>query len=421
MKLRYLRLLTGLVVCSLAAASAWGAQENFKLKPGGKGKVCLTCHVTFQDKLKNAFVHTPVKAGDCSSCHNPHASSHNKLLDADASKLCSRCHEMAPDKAASVHSVIAEGKCISCHDPHASENKFALRERGNKLCFGCHGSLQNAVSNAQFKHVPVEKDCLNCHRAHASVSAKFLLKDSVPLLCLKCHKTNTPLFQKQHVSYPVATSTCTSCHNAHGSGKGGILYDNVHKPVAAKMCSQCHEDAGSATPFKIKKEGNDLCRGCHSNMMNEMMLKNRLHWPVISGKGCLSCHNPHASAETGLRNAPMKKLCGRCHHDTVERIDQVEKKHAPVTNGNCTACHQPHMADSSFLLNQPVIELCHTCHDWKKHQNHPMGEKVRDRRNSNLAVLCVSCHSAHGTDFKSMMLHATVSEMCTQCHTEYRR
>ena len=156
-------------------------------------------------------------------------------------------------------------------------------------------------------------------------------------------------------------------------------------------------------------------------MMNEMLLKNRIHWPVLSKKGCLSCHNPHASKETGLRKAPMKELCGSCHQDTTDREAQVVKKHSPVQQGNCTACHQPHVSDSAFLLNQPIIELCQNCHDWKKHQSHPMGEKVRDRRNKNLAVACLSCHDAHGTDFKSMLLHTTVSEMCTQCHTEHRR
>lgn len=427
MKPRYTLLFFTLVLWFLVAAphalaqdKSKAAQDNFKLKPGAKGKICLTCHVAFQDKLKSGFVHTPVRTGECSGCHNPHASSHQKMLMADASKLCSRCHAVVPAKASSVHRVVNEGKCTACHDPHASDNKFSLLKRGNQLCYGCHNKIE-ASSKAKFKHAPVEKDCLNCHKAHASQNAKHLLTDSVPGLCVKCHKTNSPLFVKQHVNYPVASAACTTCHNAHGSGKGGILYDNVHKPVASKMCNQCHDEPTSATPFKVKKEGNELCRGCHSNMMNEMLLKNRLHWPVFSKKGCLSCHNPHASQEGGLRKEPLKELCGSCHKDSVERMDQALKKHAPVNDGNCTACHQPHASNSTFLLNQPVIDLCQTCHDWQKHNSHPMGEKARDRRNTNLAVNCMSCHSAHGTDYKSMLLHATVAEMCTQCHVEYRR
>ncbi len=423
MKKRYTLLFSG-IICLLLAGTLFAAtdkSDKFKLKADARGKVCLGCHATFVDKLKSPFVHTPVKAGACTGCHNPHASSNGKLLAADPSKICARCHSVIPAKAASVHSAIGNGKCTVCHDPHASNNKFALRQPGNALCFGCHNKMEESVSKAKFAHAPVKKDCLGCHNPHASEKNKSLLKDVAPALCVKCHKTDTPLFSKQHMNYPVAASRCTTCHNVHGSDKGGMLFNNVHKPVAAKMCNQCHEDAASATPFKTKKAGNDLCRGCHSNMMNEMFLKSRIHWPVLSKKGCLTCHNPHASSETGLRKEPLISLCGSCHDDTIDRQNRSVTKHAPVADGYCTACHQPHAADSTFLLGQGLIDLCGTCHDWQKHQSHPMGEKVRDKRNKNLSVVCLSCHSAHGTDFKNMLLAPTVSEMCTQCHVEYRR
>ena len=69
------------------------AQNKFKLKPDAKGKLCLSCHDNFKEKLKNQFVHTPVKTGECSECHNPHTSSHGKLLDEDPNKICNKCHE----------------------------------------------------------------------------------------------------------------------------------------------------------------------------------------------------------------------------------------------------------------------------------------------------------------------------------------
>ncbi len=421
MKTQYTLLFSGIVICFLLAGTPSSAADKFNLKADAKGKVCLGCHTTFVDKLKSPFVHTPVKAGDCTGCHNPHASAHGKLLAADASQICSRCHSVIPEKAVSVHSAIGNGKCTVCHDPHASANKFNLRQGGNKLCFSCHSKMEGPATNAKFKHAPVAKNCLECHNPHASGSFKSLLKDAAPSLCLKCHKQNTPLFAKQHMNYPVANSKCTICHSVHGSDKGGMVYNNVHKPVSGKMCSQCHEDAASPTPFKTKKTGNALCQGCHSNMMNEMRLKNRIHWPVLSKKGCLSCHNPHASPESALLKAPMATVCGSCHQDSIDRQNRALTKHDPVANGFCTSCHQPHASDSTFLMSQSVVELCGTCHDWQKHSSHPMGEKVRDRRNKNLTVQCLSCHSAHGTEFKNMLLAVTVSDMCTQCHTEYRR
>src|SRR6266496_4075984 len=116
-------LLSFVVSCFLAAPA--DSQDKFKLKPGATGKACLGCHVNFQDKLKSAFVHTPVKTGDCTGCHSPHAASFGKLLAADPNKICDRCHKtMIPEKARSTHKVVLEGNCAKCHDPHAANNKF---------------------------------------------------------------------------------------------------------------------------------------------------------------------------------------------------------------------------------------------------------------------------------------------------------
>lgn len=422
MNVRYKLIFFPLVACLLFAAASADAQEKFKLKPGAKGRVCLNCHVTFQEKLKSPSVHTPVKNGECSGCHNPHTSSHGKLLYAEPSEICSRCHTVIPGKSLSVHKIVAEGNCTLCHDPHASRYKYNLTKAGNELCLGCHKEIADRIAKIKFKHVPVEKGCLNCHNPHASAASDSLLKEAMPSLCIKCHKTGSPVFAQRHMNYPVAKSACTSCHSPHGSSKGGILYDNVHKPVVGKMCSQCHEEPTSQTPFKTKKEGYELCRGCHSNMMNEAFSKNRLHWPLVTKQGCLSCHTPHASAETALLKGPAMRVCGSCHEDTIARQDRAQKKHAPVKEGNCTVCHAPHSSDSTFLLKgKSVIDACGACHDWQKHTAHPMGDKSIDPRNKNIRVQCLSCHSAHGTDFKNMLLFGTVSEMCTQCHVEYKR
>ena len=400
------------------------AQENkFRLKPGAQGKICLTCHAEFQKKLKDPFLHTPVKNGNCSGCHNPHTSTHGKLLDADARVICFQCHKaVVPENARSAHKAVVEGNCVNCHDPHGATNRSNLMKAGNELCFGCHAALGESVKKARFKHAPVEKGCLTCHNPHASAKFGFLLKEEAPALCVKCHKTDSPAFSKQHMNYPVSKSLCTSCHNPHGSDNGGMLYQTVHKPVANKMCNQCHEEASSPNPLRVKKAGYELCRGCHSTMINEAFGKNRVHWPFVSKNGCLSCHNPHASAEPGLLQGSMITVCGKCHADTIERQARSQTKHAPIQSGQCTICHSPHAGDEVFILQQAsVIELCGTCHDWQKHSTHPIGEKVTDKRNKNLTLDCLSCHRSHGTENKAMLYFGTVSELCTQCHVQFKR
>jgi predicted CXXCH cytochrome family protein len=88
----------------------------------------------------------------------------------------------------------------------------------------------------------------------------------------------------------------------------------------------------------------------------------------------------------------------------------------------CTVCHAPHASDDVLLFTMSSsIDLCQQCHDYSKHSTHPIGPKVIDKRNKNLTMLCLSCHRAHGTEYKHMLPAATVSDLCTQCHVEYRR
>lgn len=415
--------------CSLSAialillvASAH-SEDKFRLKPGAKGKVCLTCHSEFAEKLKKPFVHTPVKSGECSECHNPHTSSHGKMLDREVNRICFKCHEgVMPPKARSTHQVVLEGNCARCHDPHSAANRYSLLAAGNALCYGCHKEMGEKVPKVKFAHNPVTKGCTNCHDPHASTKAAFLLKEGVPSLCVGCHKTTTPTFAKQHMNYPVGKADCTSCHATHGSDTAGMLHDTVHRPVATKMCSQCHEEAGSPNSLRTKRAGYDLCRGCHINLINEAYNRNRLHYPMVAGKGCLVCHSPHASPEKGLLKGPMAKVCGNCHSDTIDRQEKAKAKHKPVQEGKCTSCHSPHASNQALLFPQDnVIDLCGSCHDWQKHVTHPIGGKIIDPRNKNLTVQCLSCHQSHGTDYKYMLFQATISESCTQCHAELKR
>ena len=430
-----------LIPLLLVAASVAPAQNKFRLKPGAEGTVCLDCHSEFAEKLKSTFVHAPVQAGDCTGCHSPHTSAHGKLLAASPSALCATCHpNVVPDKAVSSHKVAIEGNCVKCHDPHGSSNEKLLVKVGNDLCLSCHQTLGDAIAKVKFKHLPVSSDCLSCHNPHGSDKAARLLRDPVPTLCVTCHKPDSPRFASQHVNYPVAKADCTSCHDPHGSNVAGILFDTVHSPVASKRCVQCHNAAASAEPFATRRPGFELCRGCHSAMMNETFGRSRVHWPLVDKTGCLSCHEAHASRQKKLLNVEEARLCGQCHQDTVDwqaklaererqetaaaktRVVKGALTHEPIRKGTCSACHLPHASDSGHLMRQAsIVEGCGTCHDWLKHNSHPVGTKYADTRNKNLSLDCLSCHRAHGTGYRHLIPFPEVTELCVQCHKQLRR
>jgi predicted CXXCH cytochrome family protein len=413
----------GTVIILLTLVLSSPAADNpFRLRKGATGKACLQCHVDAQEFKKQKYVHAPVKTGQCTSCHSPHASDHGALLNTVQEQLCLECHaDILPAEAVSRHTVIAEQGCTGCHAPHASKYAALLLEPAKVICLDCHGEIQKLVT-ASNVHPPAKKNCLTCHDAHVSQTADKLLVKKEPALCLGCHKATSKNFKRQHMGYPVETARCTSCHDPHGSDSKGMFSAVSHSPVIKRMCTQCHTGPNSKEPFAVKAQGYKLCQTCHNRSVNETLNSSFVHWPALSKEGCLSCHSPHASTNAGLLKEKPLNLCGSCHSATMDQIGEANTKHAPITEGACVECHSPHAANNPRLLKQlNEMKLCGECHDWQAHASHPLGLEVRDPRNSNLSVQCSSCHGVHGTDSENMLLAATVTDICVQCHTNYRR
>jgi DmsE family decaheme c-type cytochrome len=399
------------------------ADSAYKLKPGARGKACLACHSDFTQVLAKTSVHAPVRAGECTDCHDPHTSSHGKLLAAEAGALCATCHgALVPEAAASAHEMVAAGECAACHDPHASEHPHLLRGKGNEACLSCHGELAAAIAAAKFPHSPVVKSCTTCHDPHASATNPSLLVKDEGSLCSSCHAPGEASFARAHRGYPVGRARCTSCHDPHGSSTRGALWATVHPPVASGACGQCHAAADAPDPLTTKHAGAETCRPCHGEIIDRTFTARRTHWPVLDAGGCLNCHEAHASPVAGLLREEPKPLCFSCHADTAARQARTVTAHPPVEEGNCVACHDPHASDATFLLvGAGVTEACAACHDWKAHSSHPIGEDVIDPRNPNLGLDCASCHVAHGAEHEHLAPFDTDAGLCVQCHQRMTR
>jgi predicted CXXCH cytochrome family protein len=278
------------------------------------------------------------------------------------------------------------------------------------------------VKESGVVHEPAEDDCLGCHDPHASSDSPSLLTDSEPGLCLGCHDPTDSGFARGHLDYPVTSTSCSVCHDPHGSNQSALLKDNVHNPVAKRMCGQCHK--GEPSPDTIPPAGGNIetCSECHKKTVDEALERANVHWPVLDKEGCLRCHDPHASGQPALLNEPMLDLCGGCHLAVVSRQQRSKVKHEPVMEGECNACHSPHASDHPYLFNAATdMDVCADCHEYQRHSTHPIGENVKDPRNTNLSLDCASCHRAHGTEYDHMFPFATYTFLCIQCHTDMRR
>ena len=175
----------------------------------GQEKLCFSCHEA-GEMTNGTSVHSLVKSGMCTTCHDPHSSAYPKLLKAD--NICYTCHNRSDFMAkGSVHMPVAANMCTSCHNPHTGEKEKLLRNIAPELCFDCH---DRKTYSGFDKHAAVSFGmCLSCHDPHRSEYAS-LARSMVPDLCFICHDSGEVESVKTHQSLQ-AGKNCSACHSPH--------------------------------------------------------------------------------------------------------------------------------------------------------------------------------------------------------------
>jgi predicted CXXCH cytochrome family protein len=281
---------------------------DFELKAGGAAPLCYSCH---EAKNTKPVIHGPVQWGQCGMCHDPHASPYPfRLKEAPISKLCFTCHPNDKTVEKEVHGPVASGACTSCHDPHQGDKQYRLVKQGPELCYTCHGEKQAEFTPKRFGHVPARLDCSNCHDPH-----------------------NSP------------------------------------------------------NPFRVSRSVPELCFGCHPDKKQQIQTVTTDHQAVQMDRKCLNCHDPHfADYPKQLRDTPMR-LCLTCHDRPQQASDgktltnmkallnEYRDWHGPIRQQDCAACHDPHGTDNFRILRKPYPQefyapfkaeqygLCFSCHE----------------------------------------------------------
>jgi predicted CXXCH cytochrome family protein len=87
--------------------------------------LCYLCHDDYS--LTYKYVHGPVSAGYCTSCHHPHAATGEKLLIRTGQPLCLYCHDQGAIMKNPAHAEIGSTTCTECHNPHGGNEKNLLK------------------------------------------------------------------------------------------------------------------------------------------------------------------------------------------------------------------------------------------------------------------------------------------------------
>ena len=140
-------------------------------------ETCSQCHLMPRSQTwRNS--HMPLRSGpgtrdigsegwmSCSSCHNPHGTISDALIDAiSVNDGCYSCHADKRGPFLWEHAPVNES-CLNCHEPHGSINPAMLRVAPPRLCQSCHTeTLHPSEARLQQSRFVVGKSCANCHRA----------------------------------------------------------------------------------------------------------------------------------------------------------------------------------------------------------------------------------------------------------------
>ena len=277
--------------------------------------LCLDCHDAKDAGLQKAHLNQPFEAANCLQCHNPHQSAKPKLMQTF------------------LHSPFEAKMCDSCHQP-AEDGKVVLTNHDTRaLCVSCHDEQAKKIESAKVKHPGALGECVACHNPHGGKSPGFIQPDPVSA-CLACHDEQAEQMKKAHLHQPAAVQGCATCHEPHGG-------ENQHLLRAAnpnQLCLECHGPDSSAQ--KLDAEHLVAIFGGSVKLPEDYFRKVPL-LPIKYGRGhptekhpvsdvmdpsdlskvlkpvsCLSCHQPHSSAQPGLLvkdQANNMAFCMTCH------------------------------------------------------------------------------------------------------------
>ncbi len=359
---------------------------------------CTTAKCHGNTMATEKYVHGPVGAGVCISCHNPHGSFREKQLARDDRSMCMVCHEAKKEEFDKkvVHAPVEDG-CSTCHDAHQSPLRFQLKGKKGKsvssLCFNCH---DQTIFTKKFQHGPVGAgDCIACHNAHASNAEKLLIAE---------------------------TANGEVCFQCHADRRDSFNLKQVHKPVK-EDCGKCHDPHSSDYKMQLHKPQNVLCKECHQKtspkLFKDIAAAKFKHTPVDEGR-CADCHRAHSSNYKPLLGDTMEKLCFKCHDELGDEVADSKYRHGPVKTGDCTACHNKiHGSTYAKLLGRAFpmdfydsysptkYDLCFGCHNKDIARKKITSELTNFRDGKyNLHFLhvnrkkgrtCTSCHGAHAS------------------------
>lgn len=170
----------------------FGGQATPATHFGNPAEFCLQCHTEQVSDFRMPFRHRVLEGQiTCGDCHDPHAAPANTGWNG-LNETCLACHVEMAGPFVFEHEGVADEECTACHRPHGSMHDKLLASDGNSLCLQCHFDVMTIVGGSgaddAFPHAGVTTACSTCHLAVPStVPNPHTQIASGEARCYDCH------------------------------------------------------------------------------------------------------------------------------------------------------------------------------------------------------------------------------------------
>jgi predicted CXXCH cytochrome family protein len=400
---------------------------------------CGVCHAVHQ------FARAPKpgiadQSGRCITCHPAEPAGAKAGLafghppDIDAAKLPPASKDLHLTPAIGATSKLAF-QCTTCHDPHDTTHPAFLRQTKDKLCATCH---EDRFSVAKTKHdftprpeltngrghtAAQDGTCGFCHAVHPSSGQDSLMMwagtSQSPRnpddLCVQCHRTDSLAREKPVAAFNHPTGEKVKPTTRPGAAVRFFNAKGHSDPAGFVACASCHDPHGGIAKqpamLRVASPASNLCAQCHPQNMSLASgphdARANKKWPAANASTdlCTSCHQPHSN-------------------DVAKgRFTVVTAAGMPRADAACVACH-PASAWAATETAAPGRAM----HPTTLPTTMPTGLKltgavlVSSIDPSKQAIGCQSCHNPHAPPAAPKLLRVatgqTASSLCTTCHTD---
>ncbi len=363
---------------------------NQQLPLGSSSNMCLSCHdgtVAVADTV--LFGQLPTTGswiqGDnfSTQLQSSHPFSMVKPLQDNIDLIATLVsQDQTGDKTGKVHLVGGNVECTSCHNPHVqtldkiSENFLVRDSSSGQMCLACHDPTrtqiggQNHVNPLAGWAVAIHATatntvsgqaqlgsygtvsanaCTSCHTSHNAGGPLRLLRGTNEADCIGCHSGGTNLSpaapnvfaEYQKISHPFPNGS-----NQHDASEPAVLNNNRHA-----TCVDCHNGhaAQQVTSFNIPPLIRPSQIGAEGVAMDGITIVN----PIVNQyESCLRCHG--YSSGKGAGQNTYGYLPARANSDPLNVILQMNtaaKSSHPVMHPRSSGLPQPSLLQTMLDLN----------------------------------------------------------------------